>query len=389
MKREDAADAAILAVFFALRLTLIHFRQTFFDELFTRWISAKPFAEIVAALKYDSGPPLYYFVVHLLGAGRQVSLLASLIAVVLLLWKRHFIAAAFITVFPPCILFAADARAYALCAMFVTIGVLYEKYDAVAFVLAAYSHFYGVLFFPLLVRKPKSLLLALVLFAPGFALAAVQPAGAREWMKAVWPSALFLRPSVVLAIVGGMALLASLRWNKYLVMVLVPLLLAIVLRVYVPMRFESVIATPLALCIAEGLKARKGLWQEALATVLLGATAAWSILGLVDYAYAVPDDYRFAAEWLVRRVPREERVVASGYLYLETVEAGRPDAFAFPVEQAIHPGWRAFATAKDVIPQPPYVWIGELRSTELKLISSHHQVEPLGVNGRAMVARIR
>ena len=245
MKREDAADAAILAVFFALRLPLLHFRQTFFDELFTRWISAKPFGDIVAALRYDSGPPLYYFLVHIFGAGRQISLLASLIAVVLLLWKKHFVAAAFVAVFPPSVLFAVDARAYALCALFVTIGVLYEKYDAVAFVLAAYSHFYGVLFFPLLVRKPKSLLLAVVLFAPGFALAAVQPAGAREWMKAAWPEALFIRPSIVLAIVGGLALLASLRWNKYLVMVLVPLLLAIVLRVYVPMRFESVIAAPL------------------------------------------------------------------------------------------------------------------------------------------------
>ena len=58
----------------------------------------------------------------------------------------------FVAVFPPSVLFAVDARAYALCALFITIGVLYEKVDAIAFVLAAYSHFYGVLFFPLLVR---------------------------------------------------------------------------------------------------------------------------------------------------------------------------------------------------------------------------------------------
>lgn len=389
MKREDAAAAGILALFFALRLSLLHHRQPFFDELFTRWISGKSFAGIVDALRYDSGPPLYYFLVHIFAAARGISLLASLAAVVLLLREKHLLAAAFVAVFPPSVLTAVDARAYAFCTLFVTIGVLFEKYDAIAFVLAAYSHYYGVLFFPLLVRKPKSLALALVLFAPGFALAAVQPAGAREWMTHAWPEALFTRPPIALAIVGGLAVLASLRLNKYLAMVLVPLFLAIVLRVYVPLRFESVIATPLALCIAEGIKARKGILQEALASVILGVAAIWSILGIIEHANRPLDDYRRAAGWLVHNVSRQDRIVASGYLYLETIEAGRPDAFAFPVEQAIHPGWRAFASSKDVVPQPPFIWIGERGSREFALVADHHRVEPLCFNARAMVARIR
>ena len=390
MKREGAAAAGILALFFALRLSLLHYRQPFFDELFTRWISAKSFAGIVAALRYDSGPPLYYFLVHLFGAGRLISLTASLIAVVLLLREKHFLAAAFVAVFPPSVLSSVDARSYALCALFVTVGILYEKVDAVAFVLAAYSHFYGVLFFPLLVRKPKSLALAIVLFAPGFALAAVQPPAAREWMTPyAWPAALFTRPPVALGILGGLALLASLRLNKYMAMFLVPLLLAIVLRVYVPLRFDSVIATPLALCVAEGVKARKGILQEALASVILGAMAIWSVIGVLDYVNFPIDDYARIAAWTVHNVSRQERIVASGYLYLETVTAGRPDASAFPVEQAIHPGWRAFATGKDVVPQPPFVWIGERGSRELGFIASHHRVEPLCINSRAMVARIR
>ena len=134
MKREGAAAAGILALFFAFRLPLLYYRQPFFDELFTSWISAKSFAGIVAALRYDSGPPLYYFLVHLFSAGRIVSLVASLIAIVLLLREKHFLAAAFVAVFPPSVLFAVDARAYALCALFVTVGVLYEKCDSVAFV---------------------------------------------------------------------------------------------------------------------------------------------------------------------------------------------------------------------------------------------------------------
>jgi hypothetical protein len=389
VKREGAAAAGILALFFALRVPLAHYRQPFFDELFTRWISAKSFNGIVAALRYDSGPPLYYFLVHLFGEGRLISLVASLIAIVLLLREKHFFAAAFVAVFPPSVLFAIDARGYALCALFVTIAVLYEKVDAIALVLAAYSHFYGVLFFPLLVRKPKSLALAVVLFAPGLALASMQPAAARQWMTFAWPEALFVPPPIALAILGGLALLASLRLNKYLAMVLVPLVLAIALRVYVPLRFESVIATPLALCIAEGVKARKGILQKALASILLGAAAIWSVIGIVDHANRGPDDYRRAASYLAHTVSHQERVVASGYLYLETIANGRPDAFAFPVEQAIHPGWRAFATSKDAVPQPPFVWIGERGSRELSLIAAHHRVEPLCFNARAMVARIR
>ncbi len=393
MKREGAAAAGILALFLALRLPLLRYRQPFFDELFTRWLSAKSFTDIVAALRYDSGPPLYYFLVHVFREGRLISLVASLIAIILLLRKENFLAAAFVAVFPPSVLFAVDARAYALCALFVTIGILYEKVDAIAFVLAAYSHFYGVLFFPLLVRKPKSLALAAVLFVPGFALAAMQPAAARQWMTFAWPDALFTRPPLVLAIVGGLALLwvcvAPHRGSRYLAMVLVPLLLAIVLRVYVPLRFESVIATPLALCVAEGVRGRKGILQEALASVLLGAAAIWSILGIVDHANRPLDDYRRAAGWMVHNVSPQDRIVASGYLYLETVEAGRPDAYAFPVEQAIHPGWRAFATSKDVVPRPPFIWIGERGSHELALVADHHRVEPLCFNARAMVARIR
>src|SRR5436190_1757118 len=54
-------------LFLAPRLALLFTRQPFFDELYTRWIGAKSFGGIVAALHYDSGPPLYYFLVHLLG----------------------------------------------------------------------------------------------------------------------------------------------------------------------------------------------------------------------------------------------------------------------------------------------------------------------------------
>src|SRR5712692_3257358 len=165
---------AIVALFLAPRFALLYLRQPFFDELFTRWICAKSFAGILQALHYDSGPPLYYFLVHLIGDPpllviRAISLLFSTIALIALLASRRYIAAALLAVFPPAVLFAVDARSYALCAMFVALGVLALDRDrpyaaALLFVAAAYSHYYGALFFVLLWRNWRALASAIVLF---------------------------------------------------------------------------------------------------------------------------------------------------------------------------------------------------------------------------------
>src|SRR5581483_10372006 len=184
-------SALIVALFFALRVPLLFLRRPFFDELFTRWISAKSFAGIVDALRYDSGPPLYYFIVHLIGDPSIVvlrcgSLLFATIALAALLARKQVLAAALLAVFPPAVLFAVDSRAYALCAMFVTIGVLLidERPDlsALSFVAAAYSHYYGALFFPLfLTRGRLKPALTLLLFAPGVWLALHQPRASVAW----------------------------------------------------------------------------------------------------------------------------------------------------------------------------------------------------------------
>src|SRR5712692_136456 len=78
------------AIFLGTRIPLLVVRAPFFDELFTRWIAGKSFAGILDALRHDSGPPLYYFVVHLLGdptvvATRVLSLVCAAIAIVVIL----------------------------------------------------------------------------------------------------------------------------------------------------------------------------------------------------------------------------------------------------------------------------------------------------------------
>jgi len=410
--------ALVLLLFAAARIPLLVVRAPFFDELFTRWIAGKSFVEILSALRHDSGPPLYYFLVHLLGdpsvvATRVLSLICAAIAIILILRATDWTPALLLAVFPPAVLFAADARAYALCAMFVTMAILAIDDDrpfvaALALVAAAYSHYYGVLFFPLLLmrgdakrsaggppavppparRQFVALGLAVTLYIPGFWLALHQPSEARAWMTASWPDALFVRPPVALAIIGAITIALSLRVNRYLVMVLVPLILAIALRVYVPMRFEAVIATPLVLWLAESL--RRNRYRLMLTTALMTIGILWTTLGVIDHTNRPPEPYRQAARWIAFNIPANQTVVASGYCYLETIMNGYPRVMALPPEQAEHPGWRALPQAGVPIPPGAFYWTGERGAPELRiLIREHRIIQPLFINDRAMVALVR
>jgi hypothetical protein len=396
--------ALIVLLFAAASIPLLLVRAPFFDELFTRWISAKSFTGIIDALRFDSGPPLYYFTVRLIGdpsvmAIRILSLFFAAISLILILRTRNLTAALLLAVFPPLILFAADARAYAMCAMFVAIAVLAIDDErpfaaALALVAAAYSHYYGVLFFPILLvghydrRRWYALAIAVALFIPGLLLALHQPAEARAWMKVAWPDVLFVRPPIAIAIIGAIALAMSIRINRYAFMVLIPLILAIVLRVYIPMRFEAVIAAPFALWLAESLKTNR--FRVALTTTLVAVCVVWTTLGILDHASRPPDSYRQAATWIASNVPANETVFASGYLYLETIMNGHARVSAFPNEQAMHPGWRALPRPGLHSPAGAFFWIGERAAPELGILRRDRRIiEPRFINDRAMVALVR
>jgi hypothetical protein len=406
-------SAFCLLTFLAARIPLLVLRAPFFDELFTRWIAARPFAGILSALRHDSGPPLYYFAVHLLGdppveTTRVLSLVCAAIAfVVILSWDR-LPAALLLAVFPPAVLIAADARAYALCAMFVALAIVAvdrgrPMLAALLLAAAGYSHYYGVLFFPMLLlgstrpyasgppparRRYLALPLAVFLYLPGFWLALHQPTEARAWMTMNWPDALFVRPPLVLAIIGAAALVLSVRVNRYMLMVLVPLILAIALRVYVPMRFESVIAAPLALWLAESL--RNNRFRLALTTALIAVGTFWTALGIIDHVNRPPDPYRQSARWIAVHIPAKETVIASGYCYLETMMNGHERVAAFPPEQSEHPGWRALPRPEVPIPTGAFYWTGERGAPELGiLIRERRIIKPLFINDRAMVALVR
>lgn len=206
-----------------LRAALIPIRPVFFDELFTRWISGLPLRSIFAALEHDSGPPLYYILVRLLGGGhadvpaiRVMSLFVSLLvfaAVVVAVkpWPLRLPAMAILALLPLHVLFSGDARSYALLATCVGLGCSFLRRwldepswywclaSAASLIAAVYTHWYGFLFLPLIplivilnwrrsgrARLMQGGLITLLIglaVLPALSLISRQPPEAAEWMR--------------------------------------------------------------------------------------------------------------------------------------------------------------------------------------------------------------
>lgn len=406
-----AAGGAAALAFLALRLVLLFSKQSFFDEIFSVWVARKPWLDMLAALRADSGPPLYYVLLRLLTAGEPTVLtgrLLSLVAatgllVAILVWKRageaRWIAAFLLALFPPHLYFSAEARAYALCALFAGLSAIAldrwmesggRRPLAASFALAlaaAYAHYYGVFFLavPLalagLARNRRMLLdaavgsvAAVLAFVPGLLLALEQPPEAIDWMAhstepgglaepllalsfaAPYP-AIFVAPppgwlqalALALTLAVALAGLRSMMARRWAVITLVPVILVIAFgladrAVYFPMRFESVIGFPFAVWLAfstQSIRRR---------SVRAGALAGFVAIGLVSSLMVLfhvsardLDAWRSAAVFVRSSVPSSVPVVASRYGYLEILgqrsHAWDPRVVPFPREQGEHPGW--------------------------------------------------
>jgi hypothetical protein len=421
---ETVFAVAVVAVFLFVRLALLVVREPFFDELWTVWAARKPVGELLAALRLDSGPPLYYLIARIpnVFALRALSLLFATATLALVLTRAslgnaRWIAGALLALYPPAALFAADARAYALCGLFVAIGAIAVHEErpfaaAGAFVLAAYTHWYGALFLPLILlakarlRAVFALAGAALLFIPGLLLARVQPAEATAWLSGqhplaavnafaftgAYPESLFASPPLVVIALSCLALvLAGIRSWRFAPLAIVPLLLAIAFAfaartVYFPMRFESVIAAPLVLWLAWSLQQWRREWRAALVAMLCLCGGFALIYGMADHQQRPPDAYREAAAVLARAAGPNDTVVASGFLYLEAVHQLGDRVRAYPAEQGSHPGWRVRGRG-EAPPEGNFLWIGERAAPELAAIR-RRPVRLLFANGRAVVLRV-
>jgi hypothetical protein len=405
--------AAAAVLFLLTRIALLAAREPFFDEGFTLWMARLPLRDVLPALFHDSGPPLYYFLARVpsITVLRWVSMFFAAGAFVLVA-RKSVLAALLLAAYPPAALYAGDARAYALCGLFVAIGVIALDDEkpfpaAVAFVGAAYTHYYGVFFFPLLLLKRRRgvgpFALALLLFAPGFALALRQPREAIAWnswhgfgavnlsFAGFYPDSLLAPASAAMVVVAltllGVAVARSWRFAPA---VLIPLILAMATRTYFPLRFESVIAVPLVLWIAASLTAWGRSWRAVLAGSLIAVGLAVIALGVADHLRRPPD----ARALVIAAVPPGLPVVASGYAYLPAVLARGEGVRAFPEDQAVHPGWyrqisvdQATASASR-LPAGEFVWVGDEVTAEFTALRRARRLSVIARDGYTLAVHV-
>jgi len=404
-----------------------------------------------------------------------------------LVLRRSLLAAALLAVYPAAVLLSVDARAYAMCAMFVTIGVLllmpgdgppvtsesessshsfsslapdaddgnarslaqpppernterrtqnsecrrglffksafsvlhsefaWEVGAALAFVAAAYTHYYGLLFFPLLLLRGRrgiaGFALAAVLAVPTVWLALHQPAEALAWnsfpplyaianasFAGVYSDGLFASPPVVLAVVAFILLVPAVaRSWRFAPAVLLPitgtlLLAAFGRSIYFPLRFESVIAAPLMLWIAASLERWPRRRELTVALMTIGVLVV--TFGIADHWRRPPSEVVRALALVGEHVAPQVPIVANSYAFLEAHDLLGDRVIPLPPDQAQHPGWwkpmpdAALAQAIRALPAGGFVWIGPERAPELVFIRRARHVRLLGRAGSIVVGGV-
>lgn len=427
---EGRAAVALLAAFLLVRLFFLVVREPFFDELFTLWMAAKPLGEILPALRLDSGPPLYYLIARFddLGALRLLSLaFATAGFVALLLWRSlgpiRLVAAALLAVYPPAVIYAADARAYALCGALIGVAVLLVDAKrpfaaAAALVVAAYGHFLAVLFLPILLLRGRrgvaAFAAACVAFVPGALLALSQPKEALAWQTAEHPLSALLSlsfvgnypesllrtpPHIVVWTIAAVTLVALARAWRFAPYVLIPVAGAIVLAiagrdVYTPLRFESLIAVPLVLWLADSLSR----WRRGVAVALavaLVAGAGFTLWRGGAAFYAEPQNRWVAMVRTAEKIARRgEPLVVTGYYVLPAAVMLQRPFIAFPPEQLAHPGWRVSLSREEAeravrdLPAGSHLVLADAGSEELQAIARVRGARLIHRDGATVIAYV-
>jgi uncharacterized membrane protein len=451
----------ITAVVFLIgRITLLFIRDPFFDELFTVWISRRSVPSILHLLTLDSGPPVFYFFVKTLSfafgssvtVARLVSLAAAVVSLVVVATSAidrsiRLRALAILSLLPAHLMFSTEARAYALCSLFAgSACILLVSWSSTGrrwtlvtatllLVAAAYTHYYGVLFFPvpvvlmLLFRRSAAAFrdatlatfAAACAFAPGFWLAFHQPRAAMTWLTSVvtsplsssltWPlvqlgfaapfPAVYAPPSpwflttlsvVCVLFASAMAVVRSDIGRRFLATILVPMAAMMVLAfggmyVYFPMRFETVLAIPVACFLAAGLAATPRTLSSVLFATMVALSLFFAVVTIHYHGTRPPDPFQNMAGFIRAKVPETIPVVASGPMYLELlVSREQPGTLiALPSRDAAHPGWHEPRPDAEIRRElltitaraPHFVWTGPAGSPEFSAIRSLPGARPL------------
>ncbi|MGD1147790.1 MAG: glycosyltransferase family 39 protein [Thermoanaerobaculaceae bacterium] len=239
--------AALALAAMAPRVAGAILRRPWHDEYFTAWVSKLPLADLVAALRLDSGPPLPYLLVKLLAtlgieplaAARTISVAAGTAAVLLAAQaaRRAFgdragwWTGALVAVHPLAVAWSCEGRAYAL--VLLAAAWAWERMEALAhgeggavglasaLALAGWSHALGMVLavaavaVALLLPRPArdravaAVAAGLASQIPWLPVAVHQPAAAIAWMAGAWQTLTLVgkiaAPVRLLSPLGGFA----------------------------------------------------------------------------------------------------------------------------------------------------------------------------------------
>lgn len=400
-RRHAAAAAAVLVLAgVALRLALAVWRPLWADEIFTIELARRPVAEILSALRVDSGPPLHYLLARLCllpfpspGVADVLPRLLSVLAwaghVPLLLragrrlggGERGPLAAVLLSLLPIPVYFGAEGRGYMLASLLLLAaldGVLALRERpgrgravatgllAGAAFLTHYLSAFPILGLATLLRGAPSRSRRALLLAAGVALAVVSPwlpvllSQPRESMAWVVPEAV---PERTARLLVNATLGFDLPGRGVLLLGLgALLLLALVVRASRPRDLAvPLLAAALGTQAAAGAVVPQLLLPERSAVLLLPLAAlvvagagrapalALTALGAIVLAAQAPGWWARpplvdVAARLAPALRAGDRVVAAGLagpeLRYRLWRSGRPDAVVlFPSDVESHPGW--------------------------------------------------
>lgn len=216
MRASAIIAAAAVALSLAARVYLLLSRPLWHDERYTAWISRRSPAEIVEALRQDSGPPAFYLIEKITGAAaapasrgwavRGVSFAAALllVAAVAASLKRgeRALGVSLAACFALLNLYAAEARPYALLALLAfcvfRLSQSGPESSVRLFLLAAaataalYTHYLALFAVAAACatalyagrrRSAAACAAALALFAPWMPVLLAQPRAAMAWLR--------------------------------------------------------------------------------------------------------------------------------------------------------------------------------------------------------------
>ncbi len=399
-------DYIFLSLFFFLFIILSLIKEPWHDELYTNYITKKNPLKIISELKKDSGPPLYYLLIHFLTLpfGHSIFFQRFFSSIFIFL-SGIFISKIFISVFgkkipfyffylfPLSLYYSAEARNYSLI-IFLSTLLFYELftrrrifYLTLFLTLTFYTHnlsflFTGFLFFAFFFYRERkilySILFSIFLYTPIFFFIKEQPKESIYWMSDQLKLQNFLNffsnlgPNtfenyiynfsplffpLIFSILNLIIIFYGLKEKKlkpfiyafFLNFLFITLVSLFFINIYFPSRTEIFFFIPFIIfCFSFYLTNKRG---AKILSFLYSITLIFSTL-IILISLSKPFEFKREILEIVKILKPHTKVIVIGYWklslsYLIEKEGLKNEILTFPISQNEHPGWYYYEKLKE------------------------------------------